>query len=285
MVPRGGPGFLRWRSSIAAALLLHGAAGWLLVSAPLRLDTDTRAPAPLWLELAGPVPELRANEQASTAVASAAGAAGESSRTHGSGSEASVGSASHRRQGSAGRSRVAPAARRAASSTTGTAAPDPDAPGEATVAPLALPGLGVARYVARASASPGSADAGAGGDTSPGGDTGGGSARTAGARRGTGAASGEPAHLLARGNPCADLFPYAAQSDSGVVAVALDVAVSGQPHESQIVGEAPAGQGFALAARECVRRLRFAPAIDSSGKAIASRSVVKLRFERQQRAL
>jgi hypothetical protein len=94
-------------------------------------------------------------------------------------------------------------------------------------------------------------------------------------------ASGSRAHLLGAGNPCSDLFPYAASSDSGTVAVALAVASSGQPLEPQIVEETPRGQGFALAARHCVRRLRFSPAFDPSGHAVASRSLVRLRFDRR----
>lgn len=217
----------------------------------------------------------------------AAGATGEPGRAHGSRSRASMRPASHRRPGSARRSRaaVAESLRVASSTHSGTAAPHPHAPGQATAAPLALARLGVGERGALASVSPGSSDAAAGHTSSGGGTSIGGGTPAARARAGTGVARGEPAHLVARGNPCADLFPYAAQSDSGVVAVALNVAVSGQPVESQIVGEAPAGQGFALAARECVRRLRFLPAMDSSGRAIASRSVVQLRFERQQRAL
>lgn len=66
-----------------------------------------------------------------------------------------------------------------------------------------------------------------------------------------------------------------------MVAIALDVATNGQPRESHIVDEAPRGQGFALAAHYCVRRLRFAPAMDAEGHAVASRSVVRLRFARR----
>lgn len=92
--------------------------------------------------------------------------------------------------------------------------------------------------------------------------------------------SASPAHLVGHGSSCADLFPHSANSDRGVVEVALRVAVSGQPLDSQIVDEVPRDQGFALAARHCVRRLRFTPALDGSGHAVASRSVVRLRFER-----
>ena len=99
------------------------------------------------------------------------------------------------------------------------------------------------------------------------------------------AGRGAPAHLLGKSHPCADLFPYAARSDSGTVAVALDVATDGQPLEAHIVEELPLGQGFALAAHHCVRRLRFAPALDAEGHAVASRSVVRLRFARRTAAL
>jgi hypothetical protein len=89
-----------------------------------------------------------------------------------------------------------------------------------------------------------------------------------------------PARLLGAGNRCADLFPFAAASDTGTVAVALEVAPSGQPQGARIVDEAPRGQGFALAASHCVRRLRFAPATDGSGRVVASRSFVRLQFQR-----
>jgi hypothetical protein len=125
----------------------------------------------------------------------------------------------------------------------------------------------------------GSSDTG-GSDTGAG-DTGGGEHATGRAAVGPGA--GSAARLL-RNAACADLFPYAARSDRGTVEVALDVALSGQPLGAQIVDEAPRGQGFALAARHCVSRLRFAPALDAMGHAIASRSVVQLRFERRREA-
>jgi hypothetical protein len=112
-----------------------------------------------------------------------------------------------------------------------------------------------------------------------------GGARAASAHVPSGLSRSEPAHLLATSDPCADLFPYAARSDSGTVAVALDVATNGQPRESHIVDEAPRGEGFALAAHHCVRRLRFAPALDAEGHAVASRSVVRLRFARRTAAL
>jgi hypothetical protein len=89
-----------------------------------------------------------------------------------------------------------------------------------------------------------------------------------------------PARLLG-GNPCGDLFPYSASSDDGTVEVVLELTESGQPLGSRIVDETPRGQGFALAARHCVRRLRFAPALDGSGHAIRSRSVVQLHFARR----
>lgn len=99
------------------------------------------------------------------------------------------------------------------------------------------------------------------------------------------AARSDVAHLLGAANPCGDLFPYAARSDSGSVAVAIDVASSGQALGSYIVEEAPRDQGFALAARHCVRRLRFSPARDTSGQSVASRSLVRLRFDRARVSL
>lgn len=97
-----------------------------------------------------------------------------------------------------------------------------------------------------------------------------------------GSGSGSAARLLGSNSPCADLFPYAARSDRGTVKLALDVALSGQPLGSHVVDESPRGQGFALAAHHCIRRLRFSPALDGGGHAVASRSVLQLRFERRR---
>lgn len=135
-----------------------------------------------------------------------------------------------------------------------------------------------AEGLARAGDAPGDAGlvrAGAGGGAA------GGSPQPGAPSASVGLSRSAPAHLLATSDPCADLFPYAARSDSGTVAIALDVATNGQPRESHIVEEAPRNQGFALAAHHCVRRLRFAPALDAEGHAVASRSVVRLRFARR----
>lgn len=95
-----------------------------------------------------------------------------------------------------------------------------------------------------------------------------------------GQGGGSPARLLG-GSPCGDLFPHSARRDDGTVEVALELAQSGEPLASRIVDEAPRGQGFGVAASHCVRRLRFAPALDRSGQPVASRSVVQLRFARR----
>lgn len=90
------------------------------------------------------------------------------------------------------------------------------------------------------------------------------------------------ARLLAgRADPCAGLFPWDARVDDGTVLLALEVTPAGLPQRPRIVQESPRGHGFAEAARSCLHRIRFEPAADREGAPIASRSVVRLRFHRE----
>jgi hypothetical protein len=246
--------FPHWFGSVAIALALHGGLGWLLVSQEA-VEAVTREPRPVVLWLDAP------------AAGESAGAPADSER------EAPTARASLAH-------RSAPAVRRSATQPPAQRKP-------VNTAPSASQGVAL---------SPSPSFAGAGVEPSTGAERGdlpgagatGGNGAGAGAARAVdagqqqaSAARGSAARLLGAGNPCADLFPYAARSDSGSVAVALDVASSGRADESYIVEETPRGQGFAMAARHCVGRLRFSPARDATGQAVASRSVVRLRFERR----
>lgn len=269
--------FPGWCGRVAVALALHVGAGWALAAngsldaAPVARATETL----LWLEAESPQATARATggEGGAAAARPPPGMWGESPRRPARGGH-------HPDTGRAATEarELAPPPRPVASSQgpapmAAAASPDEDSAERSEhdtsaagmVAPLtpsaAAGGLpsawGVGGRAAGAGAGPRAAAAGAASST----------ARA-------------PARLLKAGNHCADLFPFAAVSDTGSVAVALEVAPSGQPQGARIVDEAPRGQGFALAASHCVRRLRFAPATDDSGRVVASRSFVRLQFQR-----
>jgi TonB family protein len=79
---------------------------------------------------------------------------------------------------------------------------------------------------------------------------------------------------------CSGVFPAQARSERGVVTVALRVSTNGRAVATRIVDERPAREGFGGAARHCLGRVRFQPALDASGQAVASTSVLRLRFAR-----
>lgn len=88
--------------------------------------------------------------------------------------------------------------------------------------------------------------------------------------------------LAGAADPCRGLFPYAAAANSGAVAVEVSVAPDGGVSLQRIMTESPPGQGFGAAAAACTSRLRFVPASDGAGRAVAARSIVRLRFERRR---
>ena len=55
---------------------------------------------------------------------------------------------------------------------------------------------------------------------------------------------------------------------------------SGALAKLDVESEAPIGQGFARAARECLQRQRFAPALDRRGKPALARTRITIRFSR-----
>jgi TonB family protein len=79
---------------------------------------------------------------------------------------------------------------------------------------------------------------------------------------------------------CQDFFPPAADDDSGLVEVALDVTAEGRAADIQIVRERPARQGFGEAVRRCFLAIRFAPALDAAGRATRARVRLNFRFVR-----
>jgi hypothetical protein len=62
--------------------------------------------------------------------------------------------------------------------------------------------------------------------------------------------------------------------------MAMRVAPTGRVFAGHVLDERPLGEGFAGAARRCLERVRFQPALDSRGKPMGSSSVLRLRFAR-----
>lgn len=86
--------------------------------------------------------------------------------------------------------------------------------------------------------------------------------------------------LIASSAACTGLFPAMAASDDGVVTLSMEVAPSGRVHAGRVLDERPLGEGFGDAARRCLQRVRFQPALDRLGRHVASTSVLRLRFAR-----
>lgn len=294
---RGGSEFPTWCARIAAALVIHAGVGWVLGLGPLETPAGARSVVaqPHGLEdaiecqvaereaVAGRAAESPAVSDGAALRAVSAPASqrarGTSPRSPASPRHSDPGRAPVRGAGLAGEPAAPPDVSRSAVAARMTTVPSASTLGVGRAASEAAPDrvASAGSRVATSSAGGGptlaSHGRGFAGRASGGG---------AGAAGGTGAGSlaNSPAHLLGAGNRCADLFPYAATSDTGTVAVSLEVASSGQPSSSRVLDEAPRDQGFGVAASHCVRRLRFAPAVDGSGRPVTSRSVVRLRFER-----
>jgi TonB family protein len=86
--------------------------------------------------------------------------------------------------------------------------------------------------------------------------------------------------LVAIGSPCSSFFPADADDDQGEVQIDVSVDAEGHTRASNVLIEAPRGQGFGNAARACVRRLHFAPARAAGGAPVAGHATLKLRFKR-----
>jgi TonB family protein len=88
------------------------------------------------------------------------------------------------------------------------------------------------------------------------------------------------APLLLAHDGCRGFFPNAAPSNAGTVSVIATVRASGAIARLDIEQEAPAGQGFGRAARACLERQRFTPALDPEGATVAARTRIRIQFER-----
>jgi hypothetical protein len=81
-------------------------------------------------------------------------------------------------------------------------------------------------------------------------------------------------------DPCRGFFPSSARDDVGQVAVMVTIGKSGRVMSTQLLSEAPTGQGFGGAARTCLASQRFVPAQDRAGNSAATAVRVNLRFSR-----
>ena len=86
--------------------------------------------------------------------------------------------------------------------------------------------------------------------------------------------------LLPVASPCRGFFPIGAKADHGQVQIHVHVDASGRARFHQLLAEEPRGQGFGSAAAACASALRFAPALNGEGIAIAGSAKLELRFDR-----
>ena len=103
-----------------------------------------------------------------------------------------------------------------------------------------------------------------------------GQAAGGGPSRGTGTRP----RLVLGGDPCASYFPVSAGVDDGDVWVRIRVDAAGHADQARVLAESPRGHGFGPAARACVDRLRFRPASDPHGLAVAGEATLALHFHR-----
>jgi hypothetical protein len=82
------------------------------------------------------------------------------------------------------------------------------------------------------------------------------------------------------GDACRGFFPEHARPDQGLVSLVATVQASGGIVKLDIESETPTGEGFATAARACLARRKFIPALDELGKPTAARTRINLRFTR-----
>lgn len=85
---------------------------------------------------------------------------------------------------------------------------------------------------------------------------------------------------LGTADPCRGFFPQSAQSNRGEVSVVATVRDQGSVVRIEIESESPLGQGFGGAARACLAKQRFEPALDDDGKPTAARTRVRIAFSR-----
>jgi hypothetical protein len=86
--------------------------------------------------------------------------------------------------------------------------------------------------------------------------------------------------LLPVPSPCRRYFPVSAKANHGEVQIDVHVDPSGRARFRRLLAETPRGQGFGSAAAACAQALRFAPARNGAGMAIAGSAKLELRFDR-----
>ena len=89
----------------------------------------------------------------------------------------------------------------------------------------------------------------------------------------------EKPRLLAD-DPCRGFYPAGAGVDSAAAVVRVVIEPSGRVREVTLLSEAPAGEGFGAAARQCIRRQRFSAPRDQEGRAVATATTIRVRFDR-----
>jgi hypothetical protein len=232
----------RWLLSGVAAIATHGA---VLLGAPDAAVVRNATPEPLWMSV------VVAEQSSATAEPSGGGASAltkpsvAAPRRRPAVAPVRASAVSH----VSSESRIAPAAQEAPSIATAAAAAGL---AEGAHGTGALAGVGA-----------GSGLAGFG----------------SGSGSGIGVATTRPA-LLASRNPCIGYFPAGAHVDHGRVQIQVHVDETGHARASEVVVEAPLGNDFGRAARACASALRFAPARDALGAAVAADAKLELHFHR-----
>jgi len=85
---------------------------------------------------------------------------------------------------------------------------------------------------------------------------------------------------LLLGDGCRGFFPNHARPDQGLVSVIATVQSSGALAKLDVESESPSGEGFAQAARACLAKRKFVPALDEHGEPTGARTRINLRFTR-----
>jgi hypothetical protein len=79
---------------------------------------------------------------------------------------------------------------------------------------------------------------------------------------------------------CRGFFPEQATADSAAAVVRVVIEPSGKVRSVTLLEETPSGQGFGTAARSCIRAQRFSIPRDREGRAVATATAIRVRFER-----
>jgi protein TonB len=247
----------RWWLSSVAALAAHGA---VLLGMPDAPAARIEQPAPLWMSLV-------THEQSGT-TAEASGGTAVATAT----SVTTARPTPTRRRAAVAHARTSVSTHVPTSEPASVAAESFEVASklsEAETSETALEG-----GAERGEGAGGSAGSGSGAGTGAGG---------VGAGLGAGNAMGLPSTrpaLIASHNPCLGFFPAGAHVDHGSVQIQVRVDETGHARMSEVVVEAPAGHDFGRAARACASALRFAPARNSLGMAVAGDAKLELHFHR-----